>query len=189
MTGTTEGPQAPALMDPSKPVYRLFWILSSGILVLDQLSKWIIVSWSGFARGLYPPFGGVEVIPGFFNLVYTVNYGAAWGMFAGFGWLLVILGFTVLALLFVFRKDIGLDQTPHQACIGLITGGIVGNTLDRMFRGHVVDFLDFHLPWYRWPTFNVADSAIVVGTLWYIYLQFAQGPPQAEKKASPRGNA
>lgn len=172
MTETTErGSAVPAGSPPATRLYR-FWLTITVILVSDQLSKWIIVDLSGFKRGLYPPFGGVEVIPGFFNLVYAVNYGAAWGMLEGYSWLLVALAVLVLVLIAVFRKDLALSERPQQWCFGLITGGILGNTIDRVFRGHVVDFLDFHLPFYRWPTFNFADSAIVVGTLWYIYLQF-----------------
>jgi len=149
-----------------------FWITATLILAADQLSKWAIVALSGFPLGLYPPFGGREIIPGFFNLVYSINYGAAWGMLEGYSWLLILLAVVVLGLIAVFRKDLGMDHAPNQWCFGLISGGIAGNTLDRIFRGHVVDFLDLRLPGYQWPTFNVADSAIVIGTIWYIYLQF-----------------
>ena len=152
--------------------YRLFWVILTVILVLDQLTKTLIVEFSGFTLGLYPPFGGVEIVPGFFSLVYAVNYGAAWGMLQGFSWLLVSLAIVVLALIAVFRDQIDLHLRPHQWCFGLISGGIIGNTLDRLLRGHVVDFLDFHLPGYRWPTFNIADSAIGVGTFLLLYLQF-----------------
>ena len=171
MTGTTEGnriaPVTRALQMPTR-----FWLILFTVLLSDQVTKWLIVEFSGFALGLYPPFGGVEVIPGFFNLVYAVNYGAAWGMLEGFSWLLISLAVVVLVLIAAFRNELGMQEPVNQVCFGLISGGIVGNTIDRLFRGHVVDFLDFHLPWYRWPTFNIADSAIVVGTLWYIYLQF-----------------
>ena len=161
--------------------YRRFWLTLLTILVSDQLTKWIIVEHSGFTRGLYPPFGGMEVIDGFFNIVYAVNYGAAWGMLEGFSWLLIALAFLVLVLIIVFRRELALANHAHQWSFGLIIGGITGNTIDRLFRGHVVDFLDFHLPWYRWPTFNIADSAIVVGTLLYIYLQFrAPAPKQVD---------
>lgn len=158
----------------SPPVtsYFRFWIILVVVLFADQLSKWVIVSLSGYELGHYPPFGGAVIIPGFFNLVYAVNLGAAWGMLEGFSWLLIVLAMVFLTLIFVFRKDLQLHIPMHQICFSMVSGGIIGNTMDRLFRGHVVDFLDFHLPWYRWPTFNVADSAIVVGTLWYIYLQF-----------------
>ncbi|MFO7725001.1 MAG: signal peptidase II [Oceanipulchritudo sp.] len=171
MTVTTEGGFGPALTRrlPRPP---RFWLVLFAILASDQVTKWIIVEFSGFSLGLYPPFGGLEILPGFFNLVYAVNYGAAWGIMEGFSWLLIILAFVVLALIGIFRNELGFQEAVNQICFGLIAGGIIGNTLDRLFRGHVVDFLDFHLPWYRWPTFNIADSAIVLGTLWYIYLQF-----------------
>jgi len=157
---------------------KIFWCLALPVLLLDQGTKWLIVDVSGFPLGIYPPRGGLEIIPGFFNLVYAVNYGAAWGMLQGFTFLLVGLAVLVLVLLAVFHRSLELHRPPHQFCFGLITGGILGNTIDRVFRGHVVDFLDFHLSFYRWPTFNVADSAIVVGTLCYIFLQFRQ--PAAE---------
>ena len=151
--------------------------MSGGILFLDQVSKWLVADVSGWPMGLYPPFGGKEIIPGFLNIPYSINYGAAWGMLEGYAWLLICLAVLVLALIAIFRKDLALHTSVSQWCFGLIIGGIVGNTIDRVLRGHVVDFLDVRLPGYQWPTFNVADSAIVIGTFWYIYLQFR--PPKA----------
>ncbi|HKJ91267.1 MAG TPA: signal peptidase II [Oceanipulchritudo sp.] len=171
MTVTTDGNRIP-LMFRTLGLPARFWLILLAILISDQVTKWIIVEFSGFVLGLYPPFGGLEIVPGFFNLVYAVNYGAAWGMLEGFSWLLITLAVVVLVLIAAFRNELGFQDPVNQICFGLISGGIVGNTIDRIFRGHVVDFLDFHLPWYRWPTFNIADSAIVIGTLWYIYLQF-----------------
>jgi signal peptidase II len=173
MMGTTD-PGSPESGQSVPRSYRLFWTLLVAGLLLDQVTKLLIVEFSGFTLGLYPPFGGIEIIPGFFNLVYAVNYGAAWGMLQGFSWLLVALAFVVLALIAAFREQIDLHLRPNQWCFGLITGGIIGNTIDRLLRGHVVDFLDFHLPGYQWPTFNVADSSIVIGTAIYLFLQFRQ---------------
>jgi signal peptidase II len=176
-TATTEQdpPNGTAL---SAPNYCRFWITLSLVFFIDQLTKWVIVDLSGFKMGLYPPFGGVEIIPGFFNIVYSINYGAAWGMLEGYAWLLILLAILVLVVIAVFRDHLGLAMRAQQWSFGLISGGIIGNTVDRLFRGHVVDFLDFHLPFYRWPTFNVADSAIVIGTFWYIYLQFRMPGPK-----------
>ena len=154
------------------PSYKLIALICLTVLILDQLSKWIIIHISGFELGLYPPFGGKVIIPGFLNLAYAINYGAAWGMLEGFSWLLILFAILVLVLMYVFRGELALHQVSSQWCFGLISGGIIGNTIDRIFRGHVVDFLDVRLPGYQWPTFNVADSAIVVGTFIYIYLQF-----------------
>lgn len=148
--------------------YQLFWVLLLVTLILDQASKWWIVLYSGFTPGFYPPFSGKEIIPGFFNIVYTTNPGAAWGMFSGFGYALVILGIITLILLFVFRKDLELRQKSGQLAFGLITGGIIGNTFDRIVHSHVIDFIDIDLQFYRWPTFNIADCGIVIGAGLYI---------------------
>lgn len=169
MTKTTE-----SVEDLSKRPYLWLFIIGFCVLLVDQLTKWLIVSQSGFPLGLYPPFGGKVLIPGILNLAYAINHGAAWGMFEGYSWVLVIFAIVVLVMIIVFRKELELASLSSQWSFGLISGGIVGNTIDRIMRGHVVDFLDVRLPGYQWPTFNVADSAIVVGTLIYIYLQFRQ---------------
>lgn len=179
MTETTERPGLRHLLQKLAYPYLRFWCTVALVFLIDQASKLYIVEYSGFTRGLYPPFDGIEVLPGVFNLVYTVNYGAAWGMLQGFGWLLILLALLVLLLIAIFRRDLGLAHPPQQWAFGLICAGILGNTIDRLFRGHVVDFLDFHLPMYRWPTFNFADSAIVLGTLLYLYLQFRPEKPES----------
>ena len=173
MTGTTEtGSPQPAT--PATLHLHRFWVVFAVGLILDQVSKWLVVQVSGFQLGLYPPFGGKVLIPGFLNLAYAVNYGAAWGFLEGYSWLLVILAGVVLALITIFHKDLGLQYKANQYCFGMICSGIIGNTIDRIYRGHVVDFIDMRLPGYQWPTYNVADSAIVIGTFWYIFLQFRQ---------------
>jgi signal peptidase II len=179
MTGTTDRGDAAAASSRAAPGHLRLWSILLLVLLSDQLTKWLIVEHSGFVRGLYPPFSGVELVPGFFNLVYTVNHGAAWGMFQGFSWLLVCLGVLVLALIAIFNRHLSLHLPSQQWAFGLICGGIIGNTIDRLLRGHVVDFLDFHLRWYRWPTFNIADTAIVVGTFAYILLQVRQSGSQS----------
>lgn len=174
-TGTIR-PTRPAPPLPARLFrYARFWVAFGAVFLADQLTKLVVVFLSGFDLGLYPPFGGMVVIPGFFNLVYAVNYGAAWGMLEGFSWLLVLLAVLVLVLIAVFRRELSLSRHRYQWCFGMICGGILGNTVDRLLRGHVVDFLDFHLPWYRWPTFNLADSGIVLGTLLYLFYQFREG--------------
>lgn len=152
--------------------YRQFWVVALLVFSFDHLTKAWVVYFSGFTMGHYPPFGGKVLIEGFFNLVYAVNYGAAWGILQGFSWLLIALAFGFTGLLYAFRKDFLIDLENGPLIFGLICGGIFGNTLDRLLRGHVVDFLDFTLPFYRWPTFNIADSAIVVGTIWYLVRSF-----------------
>jgi signal peptidase II len=138
------------------------------VFSLDQASKYWIAH-SGLPYGAYPPHGGIEVIPGFFSIVYNTNAGAAWGILSGHRAILVLTGIAAIAAIFVFRKSLGIRGRFMQALFGLIVGGISGNLLDRALFGSVTDFLDLHLGGlYRWPTFNVADSAMVVGVALYV---------------------
>lgn len=164
--------------------YRLFWSVAVGILVLDQATKaWVAaaIPFGTYDAGRGP--GGaspVVVIPDFFQLVHIGNEGAAWGILSGYRFLLVLVAVVALAAIYFYRGSLELKRTPMQACFGLIVGGILGNLLDRLLYGHVVDFLDVRLPAipflgfdsYRWPAFNVADSGISCGVVAYIVLSF-----------------
>jgi len=136
------------------------------VLVLDQLSKWWVVNTFDLHETL-------PVIPGFFNLTFITNTGAAFGMLAGeqglgrqvfFG----AVALVALAVLYLaFREYRGRGQL-YVAAIGLVAGGAVGNLLDRLRLGHVIDFLDVYCRQYHWPAFNVADSGITIGVLLFI---------------------
>lgn len=168
MMATTESPLRSPASRESWREYRLLGILALIVFVLDQLSKLWVVHASGLQLGVYPPHGGIELIPGFFNFVYAVNTGAAWGLFSGYSWVFLLIAVAAILGMIWFREELELRRPPYQVAFGLMVGGIIGNALDRLLRGHVVDFLDIDLQFYRWPTFNIADSAIVAGTIWLI---------------------
>ncbi len=152
--------------------YRCLWLLATGVLLLDQLSKaWInaILPFNTY----YPPYN-IPVIPGFFNIVHVGNTGAAWGLFADKSFYLAILAIVALVAIFFFRKHLLLKQLPVQLSFGLLCGGIVGNLLDRLLYGHVIDFLDFHFGSYVFPSFNFADSAICIGVGFYLLYSFKE---------------
>jgi len=167
-------------------------VISLAVVICDQASKYWTSHFSGFDEGAYPPFGGHEIIPGFFSLVYTTNTGAAWGMFSGFGIVLVALGVAALAAIYIFRNRLELEKRSMQIVFGLMSGGIVGNIIDRIFLGRVTDFLDLHIGNHHWPTFNIADSAMVVAACLYILIGIfahkddkgtvTQGPTATDKK-------
>jgi len=126
--------------------------------VLDQISKWWIVE-----HVMRPPHV-IEVTP-FFNIVLARNRGVSFGMFNdgsdGNKWLLSGVALVIVSVLLVW-----LWRTQCRmlaSAIGLIVGGALGNVIDRMTHGAVIDFLDFHAAGFHWPAFNVADSAIFVG--------------------------
>ena len=133
--------------------------LGIAIASADQLTKyWALATLSGA--------GVVEVTP-FFNLVLVWNTGVSFGLLQGFGeagrWGLVMLACAVgigLAV-WLFRES----RLLPQCALCLVLAGAVGNVIDRMRFGAVVDFLDFHLMGYHWPAFNIADSAIVIGAI------------------------
>lgn len=142
--------------------YLLF--ISGGIIVLDQLTKLLILQY-------LPLHSSLEIIPGFFNLVHVRNPGGAFSIFAGAnsalrqGLFMGLTVFIVIVLLFAYRKLRPEDRWTRTS-YALIVGGALGNLVDRLrFGGEVIDFLDCYVGAYHWPAFNVADSAITVGAL------------------------
>ena len=117
----------------------------------------------------------VTVINNFFYIVHITNEGAAWGILSGRTYLLASIAIVTLAGMWYFRKDMGFDIPQMQVAVGLFAGGVIGNLIDRVCYGHVVDFLDVHLPFinYRWPAFNIADCAITAGVALYIIFTLA----------------
>ncbi len=141
--------------------------LGLGIALLDQITKFLIQR--NFA--LYESWA---LVPGFFNLRYIQNTGAAWGLFAGQHLWLALLSVLVLVLLVVFRRSFFRVHLTDQLAFGLMIGGITGNFIDRVRLNYVVDFLDFHWRGYHFPAFNVADAAICVGVGFYMLSQVLQ---------------
>lgn len=145
-----------------------------GLLVLDQLTKyWISL------RLPYGSFGptGQTVIPGFLNLAHVGNTGAAWSMFSGRSPVLAALAIATLGAIYYWRRHLGLRQPAAQTAFGLLCGGIVGNLVDRLVYGHVIDFIDVRIGTYIYPTFNVADSGICIGVFCYILWSLRQPVP------------
>ena len=131
------------------------------IIVGDQLTKmWIVDSFALYESKV--------IVPGFFNLTYITNRGAAFGFLSGdFGqWrhlFFVIVAIVALVFLAVIFKQFKDESKLFSVSICLIAGGAVGNLIDRIRLGAVIDFLDVYIKGYHWPAFNVADSAIFVG--------------------------
>ena len=152
--------------------YRRLWLFAVVFFILDQVTKAMIVARLPF--GSYGRGAQIEVFPGFLNLVHVGNTGAAWSMFSGQSVWLALLALGTLAAIFIWRHNLGLQHVAAQPAFGLLCSGILGNLVDRLAHGHVIDFLDFHFGAYTYPTFNVADSAICVGVFWYILWSLRQ---------------
>ena len=169
---------------------RRSWIVMSlvvvVVLVLDQLSKIAILE-------RFSPGESLQVIPGFFSLTLTFNPGVAFGMLAdapdGLRHLLLsfVIVLALLIVLYMLFKDYRENMTG-QVALALITGGAIGNIIDRLRFGQVVDFLLVYYRQYQWPAFNVADSAICVGvTILVILSLFVRNTAQPSGTDSPAG--
>ena len=139
------------------------------IVFLDQFTKHLVAS-------SLPLNGGFEVIQGYLNIVYTRNPGAAFGILSDsqstYRWLffVAVAGAAVVLILWLAVSG-GEDGKLVWVGYALFLGGVVGNLIDRVRFREVVDFLDFHVGALHWPAFNVADSALCVGTaLFFLHL-------------------
>lgn len=150
--------------------YRLLWAMALGVFVADQLTKLWILSRVPF-NPLHSHGAGsdIEIVNGFFYIIHVGNTGAAWSMFAGKSVPLALLAAGTLVAIFFWRHSLGLRERLSQFAFGLLCGGIVGNLLDRVLHGHVIDFIDLHFGSYIYPTFNVADSGICIGVILYLW--------------------
>ena len=157
-------PHRDGVHDHVKRKYQILILPALAVILLDQISKFIIAQ----SIRIYE---SIPVIGGLFNLVHVRNRGMAFGLMnrpgsdLSFYFLTAATIGAVLLLLFWFSK---LKEGEQRLILGisLIMGGAVGNLIDRLRFHEVIDFLDFYIGSFHWPAFNVADSAITVGTLW-----------------------
>ena len=156
-----------------------FLLIMVLVAVSDQLTKlWIVQQFTLHET--------LPVIPGFFNLTLLYNSGAAFGILSGLPMLwrqiffISISAAAVIALVIMQRK-LGRQHVLYSISFGLISGGALGNMVDRVRWGAVADFLDFYIGKYHWPAFNVADSGITVGIALFILLQFWEERRSASK--------
>jgi signal peptidase II len=135
----------------------VFWV----VFFFDQITK-------AYVHRTLHTFQSIEIVKNFFHITHIRNTGAAFGLLAGpahplrTALFVVISGMAIGVILFIYRR-IGEDDTLHALAFSLLLGGAAGNLVDRVWRGQVIDFLDFHWYDYHWPAFNFADSAICGG--------------------------
>ena len=146
--------------------YLQFFGSAFAVLFLDQLTKWLSLDF-------IEPFQGISVIPGFFNLVLVFNRGIAFGILnrsdPGLSCLLLsAMTLLVIATIIIFFLKMKDAQKWPVFSLSLIVGGASGNLADRLHHGYVIDFLDFYIKSYHWPAFNVADSAVTIGTILFL---------------------
>lgn len=143
---------------------NLLWlILSTALIISDQVTKLVISA--NMQMG-----DKIEVIKGFFYIGYTKNTGAAWGMFSGHTEYLAI--FSVVATLGLIYILLLMKRGFAAFSVALVIAGAIGNAIDRIRLGFVIDFIDTYIFGYDFPTFNIADSAITVGMILLLIYMF-----------------
>lgn len=146
------------------------------LLVLDQVSKWIV-----FQNIIL--YGSVDIIPGFFKIIHIHNKGAIFGFFSQANspavlFLLKIFSLIALGFVIYYFLKTPVSDAFMNFSLTLILAGALGNQLDRFSRGFVIDFLDFSFWGWHWPTFNVADMCISVGAVFLAYIFFFKRGPK-----------
>lgn len=141
--------------------YAKFTVVAVLVVLLDQVTKMMVLR-------MIPEYDRIVVIPGFFNLTHVHNPGGAFGLLAQNGaawrhWLFLGAAFFALGVILYFYHRTPKTLPWLAGSLAMIFGGAVGNMIDRIRFGEVVDFLDVYFASYHWPTFNVADSAVSVG--------------------------
>jgi len=139
--------------------HNVYWLwLSLVVIVADQVTKQLIAVHMHLFESI--------PITGFLNLTYMHNTGAAFSIFTGAPRLLfVALGLVVTIAIMVWMRRHSHDYKLTAIALSLILGGALGNVIDRVTRGYVVDFIDLHAGHWHWPAFNLADSAITLGAV------------------------
>jgi signal peptidase II len=155
-------------------------LVALAVVALDQFTKLLVLKYLGYAQEKI-------IIDGFFKLVHWANTGAAWSLFRGNNNVLALVALLALVVLFFSRHHFDSRTLLGQIAFGLIFGGIVGNLIDRLVRGHVIDFLYFYVQQHGnevgFPAFNVADSAICTGVGLIFLITWRN-----ERRAEPAGS-
>ena len=151
-------------------MWRWLW-LSAVVVILDQLTKqWVE---EGFV--LYERYE----VASFFSLTLVYNTGAAFSFLADAGgwqrWFFTVLAVAISAYLVYWLMQLKKTQVLLPLAISMLIGGAIGNVIDRFLYGHVIDFLDFYIRDWHWPAFNLADSAIVLGVILFVWDSFFSG--------------
>lgn len=177
--GVSEAETATASPPAERVGTALFVGLALTVAILDQLTKSLVIRWLPHQTGwpeLDRSFGGV------FRFYHSHNTGVAFGLFQGRNGLFVLVACAVVLALLWYQHTLPAGDRLTRLALGLQVGGAAGNIVDRLRQGYVTDFLDFHLGGWHWPTFNLADSAIVLG-VGLLMLQLWRA--EAQREASP----
>ncbi|PGT86587.1 MULTISPECIES: signal peptidase II [Bacillaceae] len=152
-----------------------YYIIAAVIILIDQVTKWLIVKNMQIGEN-------ITVIENFFYITSHRNRGAAWGILEGQMWFFyIITAVVIVGLIFYIQKHTKNNKVMGVA-LGFMLGGAIGNFIDRLFRKEVVDFINTYIFSYDFPIFNIADSALCIGVaLLFIHMLFFEGKQEKEQ--------
>ncbi|MGI5892211.1 MAG: signal peptidase II [Bacillota bacterium] len=142
----------------------VFWIILIAGIAIDQISKYLVKINMDYLQS-------ITIIPNVFSFTYILNKGAAWSILEGYRWFFVIIGIVFLIALFIFRRHFSKNDQVLDIALAFICVGALGNMIDRVLHGAVVDFLHFTL--ISFPIFNVADCFISIAVaiiIWHLII-------------------
>ena len=138
-----------------------FFLVALVVVALDQISKFFVRTNMSLGQSIPEE--------GFFRITYATNTGGAFGIFANQAFLITLIAIAGIVTILIYVRYSPLNTMPVRIALGLLLGGTAGNLIDRLSVGQVVDFIDIGFGQYRWPTFNLADSVIVVSIIILVY--------------------
>jgi signal peptidase II len=151
-----------------------YYIIAVVIILFDQITKWLVVKNMELGQS-------ITVLENIFYITSHRNRGAAFGILQGQMWLFfIITAIVIVGVIYYMEKD-AKGKSLLQTALAFILGGAIGNFIDRLFRGQVVDFIDVKVINYDYPIFNIADSALVVGVI-LISIQFLLESKSSKEK-------
>ena len=147
-------------MSPRRRDALVLPVMAALVVLVDQLSKYLVLAWLGEGQS----WDVAPWLAPIFRITHVTNTGAAFGLFRGWGDFFMIVAAVVIVAIIVYYHQLPDGQRLMRIALGLQLGGAIGNLVDRLRQGFVVDFIDLNFwPLHKWPVFNLADSSIVAG--------------------------
>ncbi len=163
--------------------WYILFVVAALTLAVDWASKTVVANNMVLYETWRPP---ITLVSRVVSLTYTTNTGAAFGLFPNHGALFVVIAFVVIAAIIFYYRQLPEGYLLVRLALGLQLGGALGNLVDRLRQGYVVDFFDFNFwPMQDWALFNVADSAIVVGVFLLAFTMLREDLEAREPEAAP----
>lgn len=143
----------------------LIYLIMIILVAIDQIIKYIVASNMDL-------LSSISIIDNFFSITYVINDGAAWNLLSGNQLFLILISLCACVAIYIYFIKDKVLSILDKILFGLLYSGIIGNLLDRIVRGNVIDYLDFKILGYNFPVFNLADICIVISTILIVILAF-----------------